>query len=548
MNRKWRLAAGLSFLVCLTSILNAFYSQATEIPASNPYQASDDTIVSDAETRPLDQPLPVDPDVMVGKLENGLRYFIRKNNEPENRADLRLVVNAGSILEDEDQLGLAHFLEHMAFNGTKNFKKHELVGFMESIGMRLGPDINASTSFDETIFMLELPMDNPEFMATAFQILEDWAHNLTLDSEEIDKERGVVIEEWRLGQGASERVRDKHYPVLFKGSRYAERLPIGTKESLETFNHDAVRRFYKDWYRPDLIAVIAVGDFDSARVMELIRKHFGKLAGPPNPRERKSYGVPDHEDTLYSIATDKEIPSTSIQVYHMMEPEEERTLGDYRQQIVEQLYNGMLNNRFTELARKPDPPFIGASSGQGDLVRTKSVYALSAAVLEKGVDRALGALFTEAERVARYGFTPSELERQKVAVLRGMERAYTNRENMPSGSFAAEYTRAFLTDEPFPGIEYEYALYQRFVPEIALEEVNRVGRDWIKKNNRVVMLTGPDKEGLETPSEAELAAVLDSVADIEITPYVDTVTDKPLLADLPEGSKVISTRTRGRHH
>jgi len=543
MKRFLRLAAGLFLSVCLVSIPDFLYSQSSKAPVNTLNGDSSEATVADAETRPLDRTIPVDSAVTVGKFANGLRYFIRENREPENRAQLRLVVNAGSILEDDDQLGLAHFLEHMAFNGTKNFEKHELVEFMESIGMRLGPEVNASTSFDETIYMLELPTDNSEYMTRAFQILRDWAHNMTLDSEEIDKERGVVIEEWRLGQGASSRLRDKYFPVLFKGSRYAERLPIGKKENLETFDPDVLRRFYRDWYRPDLMAVIAVGDFDSAQILELTRKYFEDQANPPNPRERKSYGVPDQDGTLYCIATDKETTSTGIAVYRKTEPIEDRTVGDYRQQIVEGLYNGMLNSRFAEIARKPDPPFIGAASSRGNLIRTKGVYALSASVLENGTQQGLKALFTEAERVAKFGFKPSELERQKIAVLRGMERAHTNRDNTPTGSFASEYTRAFLTGEPIPGIDYEYALYQRFIPEITLEEVNRVAQNFIRNDNRVVLLTGPDKEGLEMPDEAELAAVVDSVGDIEITPYVDTVSDQPLLADIPQGSKVVRTRS-----
>jgi len=542
MKRKLHSAAGLLLTVFIVSISGTLYSEAPNLPFNSLNQASGDAAAAGVQAQSPEQLLPVDPAVTVGKLANGLQYYIRENHKPENRAELRLVVNAGSILEDDDQLGLAHFLEHMAFNGTKNFKKQELVGFMESIGMRLGPEVNASTSFDETVYQLEFPMDNPEYMAKAFQILEDWSRAMTLDSEEIDKERGVVIEEWRLGQGADSRLRDKYFPVLFRGSRYAERLPIGKKENLETFDPDVLRRFYHDWYRPDLMAVIAVGDFDSARVLELTKKHFEDLANPANLRERTLYGVPDHDETLYCIATDKEISSTGIEVYYLMDPEDEQTLGDYRQKIVEQLYNSMLNNRFVEIARSPDPPFLGAGSSSGNLVRTKGVYALSASVLEDGIQQGLEALVTEAERVIRFGFTPSELERQKITVLRGMERAYTNRNNTPTGSFASEYTRAFLTGEPFPGIDYEYALYKRFVPEITLEEVNRVGQNWIKNNNRVVLLTGPDKEDLEMPGEGELAAVLASVDDSEIAAYVDTVTDRPLLAQKPEGSKVVRTR------
>jgi zinc protease len=222
--------------------------------------------------------LPVDPDVTVGRLENGLRYFIRVNRRPEQRAELRLIVNAGSVLEDGDQLGLAHFVEHMAFNGTEHYPKQELVDYLESIGMQFGPDVNAYTSFDETVYMLTVPTDSAAILRQAFQVLEDWAHLQTFDSTEIELERGVVLEEWRLGRGAAARMRDEQFPVLFWGSRYAERLPIGTPEILETFEHAALERFYRDWYRPDLMAVVAVGDFDADTVESLIRRHFGGLS------------------------------------------------------------------------------------------------------------------------------------------------------------------------------------------------------------------------------------------------------------------------------
>ena len=499
----------------------------------------------DARTIPLDQPSPISPAVTSGEFANGLRYYIRENQEPENRAELRLVVNVGSIVEDDDQLGLAHFLEHMAFNGTENFEKQELIGFMESIGMRLGPGVNASTSFDETTYQLEVPTDNTENLETAFQILEDWAHGLTLDSDEIDMERGVVIEEWRLGQGAATRLRDQQFPVIFNGSQYAERLPIGTLESLEAFEPDALRRFYSDWYRPDLMAVIAIGDFNASEIETLTRQHFEGLENPTNPRERVVYEVPDHAETLFSIATDPEMPATTVQVYHKMPPEEDWSIGGYRQRIVERLYNSILTNRFAEIAREPDPPFLRASSAQGQLIRSKGTFFLSAAVLEDGVERGLEALFTEAERVARFGFTESELERQKVSVMRGMERSYTNRANRNSGAFAREYTRAFLNGESIPGIAYEYALYERFVPEISIDEVNAIGADWISNANRVVVVAGPEKEGLTMPTASALTGVLEGVDDVEITAYVDTVSDQPLLSAIPEGSEVVATRTVG---
>ena len=495
-----------------------------------------------ARTGALRDPMPVGPGVIVGQLENGLQYYLRENSEPANRAEFSLVVKVGSVVEDEDQLGLAHFLEHMAFNGTENFEKQELIDFMESIGMRMGADLNAGTSFDETRYMLQIPTDSPEVMANTFQILEDWAHGLTLDPEEIDKERGVIIEEWRLRRGAAARIQDEQFPVLLRDSRYAERSPIGTVESLETFEHEALRRFYRDWYRPDLMAVIAVGDFDGAEVEALLIEHFEGISAPENPRERIEYSVPDHDETLFTIATDEELTSTSVAVYHMLALDEQETIGGYRQQLVEGLYNGMLNLRLGEIARNPNPPFLGAGSSKGSLVRSKGAYLLSANVPEDGIERGLEVVFTEAERVARFGFTASELERQKIDVLRGIERAYTDRANRGSASYAAEYSRAFLDDEPIPGIEYEFELYKRFIPEITLTEVNQIGSEWIRPQNRVVVVTGPEKEDLDMPSEEALLAVLTGVADMEITAYEETVIDQPLLAEIPEGSTVVGTR------
>ena len=506
-------------------------------------QAPTTAIPEEAHTAPLDQLTPVGPSVTTGTLSNGLRYFIRENHEPENRAELRLVVNVGSIVEDDDQLGLAHFLEHMAFNGTENFEKGELVNFMESIGMRLGPGVNATTSFDETIYMLEVPTDDPANMATAFEIMEDWAHGLTLDPEEIDKERGVVIEEWRLRRGAASRLRDKQFPILFKDSQYARRLTIGTLDSLENFDHDALRRFYRDWYRPDLMGVVAIGDFEASDIEALTRQHFEDLPNPANRRERVAYRVGDHDETLFSITTDPEISSTSVSVYHKMDVHDDWTIGGYRQRIVEGLYNGMLNDRFAEISRQPNSPFLRAQSFQARLIRSKAVYALTASVLENGIERGVEALFVEAERVARFGFTSSELEREKINTMRGLERAFINRANRNSGSYASEYIRAFLDGESIPGIEYEFELYKRFVPEITLDEVDQVGQDWIHDTNRIVLVSGPEKEGLTMPGEEELMAVLAAGSEAEITAYVDTVSDQPLLAEMPEGSEIVETET-----
>ena len=501
------------------------------------------TTQEQAKTASLDQKLPIGPNVTVGQFDNGLRYYIRENKRPENRAELRLVVNAGSVLEDNDQQGLAHFLEHMAFNGTENFKKHKLIEFMESIGMRFGPGLNAYTSFDETVYMLTIPTDSSEVMETAFKILEDWSHALLLEHEEIDKERGVIVEEWRLGRGAFARMRDKQFPILFKGSQYAERLPIGKKDIIENFKDSVLKRFYKDWYRPDMMAVIAVGDFDRSKVKGLINKHFSALPKRKKPRPRQTFEVPDHKETLFAIATDKEATRASVDVYHKLPLRKMDTVGAYRKSVVEGIYNGMLNQRFNELTQKPDPPFIYAYSSRGSFVRSKEVYGLSAGVKEDGIERGLDALLTESARVSRFGFTKSELERQKLEILRMIERAYTEREKTSSSRHVSEYIRNFLTDEPIPGIAYEFELFKRFVPEITLEEINKLGKEWLTEENRVIVVSAPEKGELHIPTEKELLAVFDSVEEKEITAYVDTVLTEPLLAEIPEPGKIDKIKT-----
>ena len=487
--------------------------------------------------------LPMDPQVTVGTLPNGLRYYIRANEKPEKRAELRLVVNAGSVLEDDDQRGLAHFVEHMAFNGTRHFEKQKLVDYVESIGMQFGPHVNAGTGFDETLYMLRVPTDSAAVMATAFQILEDWAHGQTFDPTEVDKERGVVIEEWRLGRGAGARIADQQLPVLFKSSRYAERLPIGTRSSLESFRPEALARFYRDWYRPDLMAVVAVGDFDVGEIERRIRTHFGRIPRPASARPRTVFPVPDHDSTLIAVATDREETSSVVSVLYKHPAREQASLAAYRLRLVERLYNGMLNRRLGELVQtQADPPFVGAFSGRGSFVRSKEIYSLGAVVKDGGIERGLEALLTEAERVDEHGFTQSELDRQKQDVMRGMERAYAERDKTESDAYADEYVRAFLEGEPAPGIAYEYELYRRLLPGITLEEINRVGRDWITDRNRVILVSAPEKEGLRVPGERELLAVFDAVGRKQIAAYDDAVTDAPLLATVPAPAPIVSER------
>jgi zinc protease len=489
--------------------------------------------------------MPFDPQIARGTLPNGLRYYVRANKKPEKRAELRLVVRAGSILEDDDQQGLAHFVEHMAFNGTTHFPKHEIVSFLESLGMRFGADINASTSFDQTVYMLQVPTDQPGTLDRSMLILEDWAHNVTFDPIEIDKERGVVMEEWRARRGAGARVQDKMLPILLKGSRYAERVPIGKTEVLQGFKPDRLKTFYSDWYRPDLMAVVAVGDFDQAEVEALVKRHFAGLVAPKPARPRAIYDVPDHAGTVYAVITDKEMTTTSVEVDHLLPARSSGTVGAYRQGIVDRLFGGLLSARLGELSQKPGAPYLGASAGRGPfLTRTKEIALLRAVVKDGGVEGALGAILAEKERVARFGFTQTELDRVKQSMLRGIERVNAEKDNRTSSSRADEYVRNFLVAEPLPTMDVEYALHQRFVPEIALAEVNGRAREWYPEGNRLVVVTAPEKAGVAVPDEAALAAVLNAASGTTLSAYVDTVANASLLETPPAPSPVVKTNTR----
>jgi zinc protease len=499
---------------------------------------------SGAATVPLTAPVPVDPRITVGTLPNGLRYYIRANQAPRNRAELRLVVAAGSVLEDENQRGLAHMVEHMAFNGSKNFPGQRIVSFMQAIGMRFGAHVNAHTGFDETVFQLQIPTDNPTVVDRSFLVMEDWAQNVTFDSDEIDKERGVVLEEWRLGLGPDARMRDAQMPVLLQGSRYAQRLPIGTPEILRNFRPELLKKFYNDWYRPDLMAVIAVGDFNPTTIEQLIKTHFGPIPARLDPRPKPTYDVPGHPGTLYTVSTDPEATATIVNVASTMPERDQTTIGAYRQSLVERLFSGMLTDRFEELSHTPNPPFLAAQTSRELFIGPSEATSLTALVTETGIERGLTAMFAEAERVKRFGFTASELDRQKANMRLFLERASIEEATWESDRLADEYGRNFLQKEPIPGIGYEYALHQRFVPEITLAEVNALANDWVPDRNRVVSVTAPRKPGVTMPTEARLASAIDAGTKTAVKAYVDNVSTEPLLAPLPAPGKVVKTTTK----
>jgi len=521
--KEWKIYI-FSFLFCILINFSSYAQSADEVQSSN---------------LKLDEAIPVDPDVTMGKFENGVHYYIKTNKKPENRATLWLAVNAGSVLENDDQRGLAHFAEHMGFNGTKHFAKQELIDYLESIGMQFGPEVNAYTSFDETVYFLHVPTDSADFVETGFQILEDWAHLITFEDEEIDKERGVIVEEWRLGRGAYMRMLDRQLPMLLKDSRYAERLAIGKKEIIDSCSYETLKSFYKDWYRPDMMAIVAVGDFDKDWIYNLMEQHFATIPAVENPRERIMYPVPDHENVLFAIATDPEASYTEIDIYFKSELRPQKTVANYRELLMEQLFNNMLNIRLREITQKSDPPFVDAFSSKGRFVRTKGVYFLGAIVKENGIERGLDALLTEAIRVRQHGFTLSELERTKTQILRNAEQKYKEADKIESQRIARDFVYNYLNDEPIPSAEQELALTKQLLAGIQINEVNELVNQWITDNNTVVRLSAPEKEDAKIPSEQELLAVYKAAETKEIQPYVDAVSDEPLVATLPQPSKIV---------
>ena len=490
--------------------------------------------------------VPVDPNVKVGTLSNGLTYYIRNNGKPEDKVELRLAVNAGSIMETDRQQGLAHFMEHMNFNGTTNFEKNDLVDYLQSIGVKFGADLNAYTSFDETVYILPIPSDDPEKLEKGFQIIEDWAHNTTLSEEAIDGERGVVLEELRLRLGADERMQRETLPKMMYGSRYADRLPIGTKENLENFSYEDVRSYYREWYRPDLMAVVAVGDLDVTTMEQKIKDHFGKIPAAKNPTERKEYQLPNHDETFIAIASDKEAAFSRVQVMYKDRKNATPvvTVEDYRESLVRNLFSSLINNRLNELRNSEKPPFVFGFSFYGNtFARTKNAYQSQAQTSAEGQLAGLEAILTENERVKRHGFLNSELDRAKKTLLARLERAYNDRDKLESGRVVNQYVSNFLRQSPIPGIEWEFATTKRLLEGITIEEVSSLITAFIHDDNRVIVLTGPEKEGLTQVTEAQVLSLLENIKTADIPPYEDGTVRTSLIEKLPTAGSITNTTT-----
>jgi len=515
-----------NFISSLLTIICMFLA-ITMMAQGGPYDLSDN--------------VPLDPDVRYGKLDNGLTYYIRHNALPEDRAEFYLVVNAGAVLEDPDQNGLAHFCEHMAFNGTENFDKHEILHYLQSIGMKFGPEINAFTSYDVTNYMLQkVPTDVPENIDTSLMILHDWASKVSYQDEEIDYERGVIHEEWRTRRGAMFRMQTKTDKVLYQGSKYADHDVIGDIDIIDNAPYEALTRFYNDWYRPDLQAVIAVGDFDVNLIEQKITEMFGRIQARENPRPREEFLIPDHKETRVAMEQDPEAQYLLVQIHYKHDPIKEKNMGYYRQSAVHQLFNTMLNNRLQELLQDENPPFIYAFSSYSNMVRTKDSYFSFAVAKNDGITRTIDALLTENERVKRYGFTETELERTKREMLSQIEKQYNERDKQKSDAYVWQYYSHFLDEEPTPGMEFDYAFMKAMIPDITLDEINDLAPLWQKDANRVVVITAPQSEDVIMPAKEEVILMVENIGDKEIEPYVDKVSNLPLLADMPAPGQILS--------
>jgi zinc protease len=519
----------------MTRLISAILALFLSIPAVSTAQQ--------APAPPLTGPLPVDPAVTTGTLPNGLRYYVRRNTRPEKRVLAWLAVKTGSIHEEGDQRGLAHLLEHMAFNGTKHFKPGELVSFFETAGARFGPHVNAYTSFDETVYMLQVPTDKEGLVDKALLALSDFAGGLSLDEAEVNKERGVVIEEWRLRQGASWRILEKQAPVLYYQSRYAERIPIGTPEILKSFPVARLRDFYETWYRPDRMSVVVVGDIEPAAIVPTLTRLFAPLTPTRPAAAEPNRDVPDHAETLVNVSADVEAQASNVSVLHKQPKLPEGTVEDYRRDLVRQLMYQMLNLRFGELAQRPGAPFLGAGAGAQELGAKTMATSLGARVTDGGIAAGLEAVLLEARRAREFGFTDGELDRAKRTVLAAYERAFAEREKTESSSYAREYTGNFLDGEPIPGIAVEFQTTRALLPGITLAEVGAAARELLADKSRVVLATSPEKAGVTLPSDAEVRAVLAKAAAATLTPWTETLSRTELLTTTPTPGSITARRT-----
>lgn len=540
MNRSRRIAGVLALAFLFTALmLPQAFAAKNKKSKTKPQQTAQVQSPAANDPKSGDKAIDLEPAVRFGTLPNGMKYYIRHNKKPEKRVEMRLAVNAGANQEDDDQKGLAHFVEHMAFNGSEHFAKNDLINFLEGVGVKFGAHLNAYTSFDETVYMLQLPTDKPEVLDKGLLVLQDWAGGLSFDHQEIDKERGVVVSEWRNGLGANQRMLYKWLPVYYYQSRYAERLPIGDTGVLNRAPYERFSSFYKDWYRPDLMAVMIVGDINVDSMEAAVKARFSGLKNPAAERPKIEYKLPEHDKTLVSICTDPEATITRLYILHKHPAADPTTVSGYRNYIMNSLLNSMLNRRLSEIAQKPDAPFLQAVSMYDRETRLNDAFSSTAFVKPGKTSDALRALLTENERAKRFGFNNSELELAKVEWMKGMEDALKEKDKTESRSLVQEYVSNFLEQIPAPGIEKEFTLSQSLVPGITVAEINQLISTYVSDKNRVIIVTAPELEKKNLPWENEILELANGVKQTDLKPYEDKVADQPLFPSKPKGAAIV---------
>lgn len=502
------------------------------------------TLVAYAQQNPN---LPVDPKVRTGKLDNGLTYYIRQNKLPENRADFYIAQKVGSMQEEDSQAGLAHFLEHMAFNGTTNFPGKDMLNYLQNNGIKFGTNINAYTSFDETVYYIsDIPTTNKNLVDSALLVLHDWSNAIALEEEELENERGVIREEWRTRGGAQQRIWDQLLPKMYPDSKYAKRMPIGSIDVINNFKPEEIRAYYHKWYRPDLQGIIIVGDFDADEMEQKVKEIFSPISLDKERAEREYYPVPDNKEPIVAVATDKEARNTQILLFYKHDPmpdELKNTQAGYITNYILSAASAMINQRFAEIVQKPDAPFTSAYAYNDHyfVAKTKDAWTVAAGSAEDKIETALAAIIRETERMKRHGFTASEYEVARTNILKGYEDAYNNRDKQRNSAYSQEYVRAFTDGEPIPGIEYEYQFMQAVAPNIPVEAISQTIQQLIADENIVIAITGPEKEGLVYPSSEALLGVLSAVQAETIEPYAEEIIDEPLVATPPAPGKIVKT-------
>ena len=489
-------------------------------------------------------PVPLDPAVKVGKLENGLTYYIRHNEWPEKRCDFYIAQRVGSMQEEDDQRGLAHFLEHMCFNGTTHFPGDALKQYLERIGVKFGENLNAYTFFDETVYNINnVNVETAGAIDSCLLILHDWSHDLLLENKEIDKERGVIEEEWRVRRSADQRLIEAALPILYKDSKYANRMPIGTMEVVKNFPYETLRSYYRRWYRPDLQALVIVGDVDPDAIEQKLKEMFTDIApAPADAAVREDFPVPDNEEPLVFIGQDKEFTGMEASIMFKSDPmprEMKGTVAYIMVDFLQDAISGMLNERLNEITRQADAPFSGAGIFFGNylVAKTKDALMLDVSMKEGRYTEGIKAAYRELLRASRSGFTESEYERFKQEYLSQIDAAYEARDKRTNTSFVEDYVDHFIDNEPAPGIEWTHQMMQQIVPLVPLENINQAISE-LSQENRAILVLMPEKEGLTCPTEQEILSAMSEVDAEEIEAFTEEVNTDPLVPELKSKVKV----------